>query len=382
MKGTQKALMARGIDSMQATKIANNGWTLKKLKHENEDSLRAIGLNDEFIRKLLKEPRPPIPNDTLMNVLFANRYQCCICRDPSQSIIVHHIDEWSISKSHNINNLAVLCLDHHDKAHSKKTLSQNLDVKSLQAAKQKWEEEVKQFDAEAILKAMRLDYSNWNFINELRVFEIAKTLGFKFNRFERFEDLVALGIVQSDGLPTPVRNETLYYMYEGPDILARYFYVTKVFHAVIHRLAVVNISDYLDKGTLGFAVVPGDFIFVQGAHTFSPTTNKKSGQGRSQICEGVRKANGVEVRFTFDRWEATSSSAKTCWLMGTRNQGSLIQVKDLSREGGRLIIRGTVLGICSNLGDLKTREYAQSWLEWIPKNRGDADKEDDWWGDN
>lgn len=367
MRGTQKALMARGLDADWAAQLAKDGWTVKKLKLEDAGALKSLGLSNKFIDDLFSESRPPIPTETLMRVLFSNRYQCCVCRDPKLSVIVHHIEEWAESRSHEIDNLAVLCLNHHDQAHSKKTLSKNLDASSLRDAKRKWEEEVKRLDASSISEAMRLDYSNWNYMNELRVFEIAKAIGVDFNKISRFRDMVNAGLVRPDGLPTPVYNDELYYMYEGPNILFRYFYVSEVINSVVQKLPIVNISDYLDKGTLCLTVVPGDFIFVQGSHVFSPTTDKRSGKGRGQICEGVRKANKVEIRFTFDRWEASSSSAKNCWLVGTRNQGSLVQVKDLTREDDRLVIRGTVLGICSNLGDLKKREYAQSWLEWTPR---------------
>lgn len=366
MLGTQKALMARGLDSDSAKNLAREGWTIGKLKLESEASLKAIGLSDDIIENLFKEVRPPIPIDALMSVLFANRYQCCVCREPKLSVIVHHIEEWAKSRSHDVENLAVLCLHHHDQAHSKKTLSKNLDEKTLRDAKAKWEKEVKRFDAESILAVMRVGYSNWNYMNELRIFELADVYGINLRTTKYYLSGVTAGVVKENGHPVSVKNENLYYMYEGPEILARYFYVSDIFQMIIQRLPIVNVSDYLDKGVLGFALVVGDFIFVQGAHTFSPLTQKKNGVGRGQICRGVRKANGVEVNFTFDRWEATSSSAKSEWLSGTKDQGSLIHVKDLRRENRSLVISGTVLGICSNLGGLKSREYAQSWIDWMP----------------
>ncbi|TIR27155.1 MAG: HNH endonuclease [Mesorhizobium sp.] len=313
-----------------------------------------------------------------MSVLFANRYQCCICRNPKRSVIVHHIEEWAESRLHDAENLAVLCLPHHDEAHSKKTLSKNLDAKALRDAKAKWEARVKQFDAESILSAMRLEYSNWNFMNELRIFELARVIGIELKRIFQFDQLVKSGIAERSGLPA-VRDNSLFYMYQGSDILARYFYVSEVLSLVIKNLPIINISDYLDKGVLSFALAPGDFIFVQGAHTFSPTTQKKNGKGRGQICRGVRKANNVEVRFTFDRWEATSSSAKSEWLTGTKNQGSLIHVKDLSRDEGRLVVTGTVLGICSNFGDLKRRDYAKGLGRAIQLGRVEEYEDDDDW---
>lgn len=360
---TEKALIARGVDSATARKLRIDGWTISKLKTSSEEKLRAAGLSKEFIGKLFKEQRPPIPDDTLSKLLFENRFQCCICRDPDLQIIVHHIDEWAKSRSHAPENLAVLCLKHHSDAHSRKELAQNLDSKTLTKMKEAWESEVKRFDSESILKAMRLEYSNWNYINELRVFEVAKELRIDFRTVRGFSALVAMGVVEPDGVPAPVTNENLFYKYEGPKILQRYFYTSEILNHVISEIPIVNVSDWLERGILGFSLAPGDFVFVQGAHTFSPLTSKTSGRGPGQVCRGYRTANHVEIRFTFDRWEATSSSAKNEWLSGTKNQGSLIHVKDLSRENGKLLVTGTVLGICSNLGNLKTREYATRLFE-------------------
>lgn len=381
MRATQKALMARGLDSDGAAKLAQDGWTLNKLKLASETELKAIGLGESFINALFKEQRPPIPTDNLMKVLFDNRFQCCVCRDPKQSIIVHHIDEWAHSRSHELENLAVLCLQHHDKAHTKGTLSQNLDPTTLRGLKAEWETEVKKRDAASIYAAMRLEYSNWNYINELRVFEIANKLGINFSRIKYFSNALAAAVIDSDGMPIPVNNDNLFYMYQGPTVLPRYHYIAGVFNEVVRRIPIINVSDFLDKGVLGFALTAGDFVFVQGKHVFSPIKNRHKYQGPGQICEGVRRANEVEVRFVFDRWEATSSSAQSQWLTGTRDQGSLVQVKDLGREEGRLVVRGTVLGIGSNFGDLKTREYAQSWLEWMPQRQEDDKIDDDWLGD-
>ena len=77
---------------------------------------------------------------------------------------------------------------------------------------------------------------------------------------------------------------------------------------VIPRLQIINISDYLDRGTLRSLVVPGDFIFVQGAQFFSSTTEQAGGP--EQLCTGTRLANHVKVGYVFDRWEATSISAR------------------------------------------------------------------------
>ncbi len=360
---TEKAFIARGVDSGTARKLRIDGWSISKVKSASQDELEAAGLSAEFIAKIFKEQRPPIPDDILSKLLFDNRFQCCVCRDPSLPIIVHHIEEWARSRSHAPENLAVLCLAHHSDAHSKKELAQNLDAKTLARMKSAWQEEVRRFDSESILKSMRLEYSNWNYINELRVFEIAKELQIDCTRVDHFSTLVAMGVAEPVGLPAPVANQdSLFYKYEGPKIIGRYFYTSEILNRVISLLPIVNVSDWLERAVLGFALVPGDFIFVQGAHTFSPLGKKRNGRGPGQVCRGYRAANHVEISFIFDRWEATSSSAKSQWLSGTKNQGSLVHVKDIVRDSGKLLVTGTVLGICSNLGDLKTREYAANLL--------------------
>ena len=50
----------------------------------------------------------------------------------------HHIVRWEQSRSHDIENLAVLCLNHHDKAHTHHELSQNLTSNRIRGAQNEW----------------------------------------------------------------------------------------------------------------------------------------------------------------------------------------------------------------------------------------------------
>ncbi len=358
MHPTVTALMRRGLDSYAANQIRGAGYTLQKLKQESASNLKLLGIPERIAKDILKEQRPPIPNDNLHKVLFDNRFQCCVCRNPTLSIVVHHIKDWAKSHDHSIENLAVLCQQHHDDAHSTKKLTQNLDQKAIRDAKIRWEDEVKKLDTRAILSAMALEYATWIFINELRVFDIASQLGIDTRQVRGFRNFVSIGVAQENGLPAAVTDTDKHYMYEGEHIQERYFFVSNVLRQVINRISIINISDHLDKGIISTSMIAGDIVFVQGKHIFSPITSKKGGTGRGQICEGSRSANGVEVRFVFDRWEATSSSARHCWLTGTRDVGSLLHVKDVCRDQNKLILTGTVLGICTNNGNLKTRDYA------------------------
>ena len=68
-------------------------------------------------------------------VLFESRYTCCVCRDRSGGIIVHHIEKYSESHSHDEDNLVVLCLNHPGEGHTKRELGIHLTPDRLPAAK-------------------------------------------------------------------------------------------------------------------------------------------------------------------------------------------------------------------------------------------------------
>jgi HNH endonuclease len=126
MNKTEASLLSRGVDSGRAHVLASQGLTIGKLKQKTEEELISIGLSDYVRGNLLSETRPPIPSGTLTRLLFENRWQCCVCREPQKPIVVHHIVEWAISRSHDKDNLAVLCVEHHVAAHTQSDLSVNL----------------------------------------------------------------------------------------------------------------------------------------------------------------------------------------------------------------------------------------------------------------
>jgi hypothetical protein len=145
-------------------------------------------------------------------------------------------------------------------------------------------------------------------------------------------------------------------MYEGGEGIPLHLYMIEVMEAVLSKLAVLNISDYLDRSLLAPIAKPGDLFFVQGAHSFKKLTGHSTGP--NQTTSGMRRANHVEVSFTFDRWEATSGSAHNMWLHGHQDAASLVRVNRVARAEGKLKLVGTVIGIAIAFEGLKTREYA------------------------
>lgn len=167
MNRTQAAFVSRGLDTVRAQQCFESGWTLSKLKASTKGDLTALGLDETSISQILTGARPAIPIRTLMQVLFANRFTCCVCRKSERGIIVHHIVPWETSRDHSAANLAVLCLEHHEKAHIRSTLSRNLDADALRSFKIEWEETCRESDLSAILQASRMDYDAWLYFNHL-----------------------------------------------------------------------------------------------------------------------------------------------------------------------------------------------------------------------
>jgi 5-methylcytosine-specific restriction endonuclease McrA len=349
---TEAALLARGIDRRSAVRIASAGWTLKQLQQANAKALAPLRLTKDQRAKISSGDRSSIPPATLVAVLFRNRFLCCVCRDPTQSIVVHHIRPWAETQDHSAPNLAVVCLRCHGKAHTTHQLALNLTAQKLRSLKKAWEKQVEKLDQLAILEASRIHYAAWNYFNHLRLLELARELKVRLNKLPSFQSAFSVGAIDSMG--TVMRPASGLNIYAGAAGQIQYAYMKEMMEEVLSRIRVNNISDFFDKGVLINMVAAGDYIYVQGAHNFS---NPHDGAPAGSASKGRRTANGVEVEFVFDQRESTSVSALSVWLTGHKVAGSLLQVRAITRVGTKVQIEGTVLGICAPLDGLKSRDY-------------------------
>jgi hypothetical protein len=288
-----------------------------------------------------------------------------VCHDSAKPIVVHHIRPWAQSRDHSASNLALLCSEHHERAHSTGTLSRNLDPPTLTALKTEWEKEVSLFNAQAILERSRTDYDAWWYFNHRRLFELAREIGVPLPGLARANGMDSR-LVTADGA-LRARSSNMEYMYTGMEGMTLYRYVRAVMNAVLKRITIYNVSDHLDRQWLGAIVKPGDFIFVQGAHTFGSQWEQESGPNQTKT--GLRKANRVEIKFSFDCWEATSNSAWAVWLRGRQAAATIVRVIEVRRASTLLVIEGSALGISAPFEGLKTRDYALVAFERLKSSR-------------
>ena len=89
----------------------------------------------------MTKTRKPIPNDMTAEVLFQAGNTCCVCREREKVVQIHHIDE---NPSHNIfENLAVLCLECHNKTLIKGGFGRQLMPHVITKYRNEWLKDVK-----------------------------------------------------------------------------------------------------------------------------------------------------------------------------------------------------------------------------------------------
>jgi len=134
-----------GVSSELAMKYESLGITvtnLRTLSIEKAIELYHVPLEEvKSIKKCIT--RQPIDDDVVQRLLENSNFVCCCCKGiKSDSYIIHHIEEYEISQDNTYDNLAVLCLNDHDLAHSASRLTNRLTPEQIRKSKLSWEQEV------------------------------------------------------------------------------------------------------------------------------------------------------------------------------------------------------------------------------------------------
>ena len=347
-KRTEMALLARGFDSEQSSNLANTGFTLSRLKSMSSEEMSNLGINQRLISQIHSESRPPIPTKILYNVLHKNRRTCCICRNPYKPIIVHHIKEWHISRSHDENNLAVLCLEDHDLVHSRKQLSQNLDEKELRHHKIQWEKDVSTKDNQAILLLKHQENTaRWDWINTRRVFELFQSLRIPIPHIDSIDYLYKKNIIDNFGILNDesqwninIRREKYYFIDFGQgNYIADY--LSAILEKVISKLPFIDITSLIEKRTQLISLINnGSYIVAQLPFYYKQLSENHNLYMKKAYYRGY----SVRIEFVFDSWYCLSSSAKFDAMSGRKVQTIFGFVREISKIEGELIIRLSCLG--------------------------------------
>jgi len=89
----------------------------------------------------MPKDRTPIPQEVSVDVLFLHDHTCCVCREHGLSVQIHHIDD---DPSNNApENLAVLCLQDHDRTQVAGGFGRRLQPAEVRRYRDDWLERVK-----------------------------------------------------------------------------------------------------------------------------------------------------------------------------------------------------------------------------------------------
>lgn len=353
------SLLAVGFDAQFASKLVSQGYSVSKLKRLRLKDLVKLEISEELAKQLLKDSRPPISTQAVNQLLYESRDVCCVCRSTNKPIIIHHIDE---NRSNNSpENLAVLCLNHHGDAHTKKGLSRNLTPDIIKELKEKWVQEVKKKDTRTILALAETSGASWDYINHQRLFELVDELEINPKHCNCYAYLRSLKIIDEFGVLTEpsswrVQYQPTSYLYQFGNGTQLYLYVKDLLKETLSKLSIIDITNKWNPNEINSLVKPNSFIFCQGAFYFKASDKD---EGRNQIRQCYRKANKIELNFQFDAWEATSSSAWCMHLCGHKAITLVCRVKSVLKKEGVLHIGASCLSIGSSFKNINSGNVSE-----------------------
>lgn len=352
---TETALFARGFSSSQIEKIIESKLTLGKIKMLTDDKLSELGLSKQQIKDLRDEGRPLIPFETTSKLLFESKRTCCICRDSKKPIIIHHIIDWHISNSHDEENLVVLCLEHHDLAHTKKFLSLALKPDDIKDVKAKWIEEVKKQDTRTILGLSNFDYSRWDYINQNRFFELFLSMSKEFSVNKKvYDDLLSKNIISSLGLINDTGSWTIkdrpseshFFNFSEGYILA--YYMKELINGVLSEIPIRDLTNNYSREIFKSSIEIGDYISLTKGFYFKSIN--KINKGRNQLRKAYYQKDNIKIEFVFDAYECTSTSAWSDHLTGHNIITPILRVLGLIEDNDNLVINTSCIAIGSYFG--------------------------------
>lgn len=357
-KNTFNGMIARGIDSNLANELIQKWFTVWKLKQLNKSELLHLWILEKYAENIINEKRPPIPEKIVIKLLYESKRTCCICRDSSKPIIIHHLKEWNYSKNHSEDNLVVLCLNHHSEAHTKKDLAINLKPDHIKKSKQKWLEKVELSDTKTVLWLSTSEYWRWDYFNHNRIFELFLDMKLSNNHYKATERVKTLWLIDSLGtFWIEDSNKSQKYDFDNGYIL--YYYMKELFENVIKNIWIIDITDKYNKKDLISIITIGSYISFQWWFYFKNLSETNKWRKQRRIC--YYKKNKIQLEFEFDAYESTSNSAWGSHLTSKNIITPIWLVKSIKNDNNYLIITISCLAIWSHFKQHQSRSKYSYW---------------------
>ena len=302
--------------------------------------------------------RKQIPKPLKHKIMYESQYVCSVCQ--RQACQIHHID--GDNSNNQEDNLIVLCSIHHDEAHTKRQLSQNLNVDALRNAKKSWEEQVlaKRNSSATVSGQLSTASSSpiasigitWGYINHRRVGQIAKPnlLGPEDKKY--FEYCKERGLIDQRGIlikPTNTTlssnyfNNTIYDWYQHGDDQRLHLAYSQLVDQISEMTSPIHLeSKNLTKTRVLQLVNPGSFIFLNRGFFFKCVEETQENQHR-QVHTFKRK---VSVQFYVDTIDMFGTTSISISFSGHKSCAAFLQIKSIEEiADGKLILHCTPIAL-------------------------------------
>lgn len=301
--------------------------------------------------------RPTIPQHIKQKLLYESRYCCSICQKLSCQI--HHIDQNHSNNSEE--NLIVLCVAHHNEAHTMRTMSSNLDSNALKYAKKAWIEQVRLSRDNAATLAGQTQTAiseweavgiAWGYINHRRVVQLSRISNLESEARNVFSYCRANRIVDEDGIivkPSNVRHSKTYV---GNSVYDWFEFgddqrLHKLYSALVDQIATSNRVVHLDsaawtKARAKSLLSDGCFVYIRRGMYFKPTTTTRYNEQRR--CTAFK--NGVHFEFYIDTIDMFGTTSMDISFHGHQTCSALLLVKSIfENDDGKLQVNCTPIAL-------------------------------------
>lgn len=299
--------------------------------------------------------RPTIPSGLRHQVNYDSAFACAVCAAKGDQI--HHIDK---DNSNNVyDNLILLCMAHHDEAHTTRELSQNLTPVRLKEIRARWYETVRErrfIAASASGQAANLDQFmrvgvSWGYINHSRLIQTApkELLGHVDQGL--FSRLKYRGYLDDRGIMIRPNNveiasnflrNTVYDWYPHMDSLSLHMFYSDLVDEFVKYFRPIHLDENSwNRAFIKEMIEPGSFVFINRAQYFKRTHEE---QEYAEVSVRTFKRK-IKLQYQLDTRNMFGTTSITCSFSGHKSCSSLLQVKSIEDVDKERVLHCTPIAL-------------------------------------
>jgi hypothetical protein len=285
--------------------------------------------------------RLQIPEPLKQTLLYESGFACVVCQ--CRGAHIHHINE--NNRNNDLDNLVVLCQIHHDEAHTRHQLSQNLTPNRLREFKARWLDHIRsEREKKATLTGQREGLQEvlslgmtWGYINHRRVIQLVDDKILKevdqrvFDRCKTNKIVDDRGIIVKPPNRIPAGNyirNTVYDWFDYGDDQALHVLYSDFVDKISRKVNPTHMTELNWRPSyIRQCLQPGNFLFFVKDQYF-----KRAREGRDN-CEVrcLARKNKVFVEYVVNTQDMFGTSSIMVSFSGHRSAAALLQLKSIER---------------------------------------------------